>query len=349
MNTHRSLAGLALAATLIAGHSASAWDYEGHRTVNLLALASLPTNFPAFVFKPEARERIAFLSGEPDRWRNTPDLPFRHVNNPDHYFDMEDLVWLELKPADVPHFRNLFVSHAMTMRQRHPDRFPPINAARNADHSQEIPGTLPWAITEQYAKLKSAFSYLKTYEQHGGTPEEIANAQQNIVYLMGCIGHFCGDASQPLHTTRNYDGWVLDNPKGYTNRARFHSWIDGGYLGKVGIDQASLRASLRPAKLVWLDARADKRADIFPEVMKFIEDQFKQVEPLYQMEKDGQLSGNGERGLEGNPFLHKQLLAGAQLLGDLWFTAWQEAPRDTFLQNYLASRQLKAAKPAAQK
>jgi len=35
-----------------------AWDYEGHRLVNQLALAAQPTNFPAFVQTPEARERI---------------------------------------------------------------------------------------------------------------------------------------------------------------------------------------------------------------------------------------------------------------------------------------------------
>ena len=39
-----------------------AWDYEGHRLVNQLAVATLPTNFPAFVQTPEARERIAFLT-----------------------------------------------------------------------------------------------------------------------------------------------------------------------------------------------------------------------------------------------------------------------------------------------
>ena len=38
---------------------ARAWDYEGHRTVNQLALAALPANFPAFVKTPAARERIA--------------------------------------------------------------------------------------------------------------------------------------------------------------------------------------------------------------------------------------------------------------------------------------------------
>src|SRR5206468_10569902 len=61
------------------------WDYEGHRLINQLALASLPTNFPAFVFSPAARERIAFLAGEPDRWRNTPELPLKHFNGPDHF------------------------------------------------------------------------------------------------------------------------------------------------------------------------------------------------------------------------------------------------------------------------
>jgi len=40
-------------------------DYEGHRTVNLLALTALPTNFPAFI-KPRKRANgIAFLAGEP--------------------------------------------------------------------------------------------------------------------------------------------------------------------------------------------------------------------------------------------------------------------------------------------
>ena len=53
--------------------AAHAWDYEGHRTVNQIALASLPANFPAFVLTPDAQTRIAFLAGEADRWRNITD------------------------------------------------------------------------------------------------------------------------------------------------------------------------------------------------------------------------------------------------------------------------------------
>src|SRR5438876_9694990 len=84
---------------------ALAWDYEGHRAVNQLALASLPANFPAFVKTPEAQERVAFLAGEADRWRNSPDLPLKHLNEPDHYIDLEELAQYDLKPEMLPVFR----------------------------------------------------------------------------------------------------------------------------------------------------------------------------------------------------------------------------------------------------
>src|SRR5437763_12562163 len=79
--------GIAFSCTL----DSKAWDYEGHRIVNQLALSSLPTNFPGFVRTHEAAERIAFLAGEPDRWRNTPDLPLQHCQEPEHFLDIEEL------------------------------------------------------------------------------------------------------------------------------------------------------------------------------------------------------------------------------------------------------------------
>ena len=66
-----------------------AWDYEGHRIVNQLALASLPADYPAFVKTPANAERVAFLAGEPDRWKNVPDLPLKQYNGMDHYCDLE--------------------------------------------------------------------------------------------------------------------------------------------------------------------------------------------------------------------------------------------------------------------
>src|SRR2546426_2662686 len=79
-----------------------AWDYEGHRVVNQLALASLPTNFPSFVRTPAAAERVAFLAGGPDRWRNTPHPLLKHFNGPDHYIDLEEMERYGLDPEMVP-------------------------------------------------------------------------------------------------------------------------------------------------------------------------------------------------------------------------------------------------------
>ena len=75
-------------------------------------------------------------------------------------------------------------------------------------------------------------------------------------------------------------------------------------------------------------------------VMDYILDSSKLVEPLYEFEKAGKLSGEGDLGHQGKDFLTGQLVKGGQMLGDLWFTAWQQAPKDSFLQSTLARRKL---------
>ena len=337
--TRISASAIALLAFLQLGaRLAWAWDYEGHRVVNQLGLASLPTNFPAFVREPAAAERIAFLAGEMDRWRNTTDLSLKNYSFPDHYIDMEELAEYGLKAELLPIFRYDFVAELALYREAHPGKFPEPDAASNQDHTRGLVGLLPWAIAESVGKLKSNFSYLKAYEE-GGTPEEIANAQADIIYVMGVMGHLIGDASQPLHTTIHHHGWVGDNPHDYTTSRGFHSWIDGGYFNKTGgADLAALRSKLRPAQLVSINGRPAKAEETFQVGVLFLIEQNKQVEPLYQLDKDGRLSGEGEKGLEGKAFLEGQLLKSGQLLGDLWFTAWQQAPPDSFLKGQLARR-----------
>lgn len=322
-----------------------AWDYEGHRLVNQIALASLPADFPAFALTAENKERVAFLAGEPDRWRNSTDPTFKHVNDPDHYIDLEQLDEYGLDAHKLTRFRYEFAAQLALARSAHPEKFPPIDPNRNADHTRELMGFLPWAIVENFDKLKSEFSYLKTFQENGGTPEEIANAQQNIVYIMGVMGHYVGDGSQPLHTTKHHHGWAGANPHGYSTESRFHAWIDGGYFHKIGgVTLKDVQGSIRPARLISLSYPDEKPAETFPIVMDYILEQFKLVEPLYQLEKDGKLNGDMGVGMEGKGFLTGQLVKGGQMLGDLWYTAWQQAPTDTYLKSSLARRKL-AEKP----
>jgi hypothetical protein len=196
---------------------------------------------------------------------------------------------------------------------------------------------LPWAICEQYEKLKSDFTVLKVLQRYGSTPQEIADARADCVYVMGVLGHYVGDGSQPLHTTVHHHGWVGNNPRGYTTRRSFHAWIDGGYFKKIGgVRAGPLRAKIRPARRI---AHADDPEAFFRGIVNYLVAQNKRVVPLYQLEKDGKLSGEGPQGLEGRAFLENQLVTGAQMLGDIWLTAWLEsADDDPYLERELQQR-----------
>jgi hypothetical protein len=322
-----------------------AWGHEGHVAVNELALASLPPDF-GIQLTPALKGRIAFLASEPDHWRNIPDrrngtdLALAHYNEPDHYLDVEDLKLFGLTPETLPPLRYDFVADIARARAAHPEKFPPIDPAKDADHSRELAGFLPWAITEGYEKLKSDFSSLKAYRQYG-TPEEIANAQADAIYDMGLLGHFVGDGSQPLHTTKHYNGWVGENPKGYTVKTTFHGWIDAGYFTKTGgVKMDALAGKIQPATRI---ANAGEPDGIFRDAVTYIVEQNKYVEPLYEMEKNGQLTGEGDKGMEGRPFLDGQLVKAGQMLGNIWLTAWLEAPEDTYLEKDLQKRSAASA------
>jgi hypothetical protein len=318
----------------------AAWDYEGHRLVNQLALASLPADFPVFVQTPSARERITFLSGEPDRWRNTPELS--HLNAPDHFIDLEDLELYGIDAPSLTRFRYDFTAQLALGRAAHPDKFPPINPDQNADHTRQLIGFLPWAIMENFAKLKSGFSTLKAFQEHGGTPEEIANTQENIIYIMGVMGHYVGDGSQPLHTTRHFNGWVGPNPNNYTTN-KIHSHVDGYFRSFDATSRNDVLARIHPAKQVSARPSEGRAHDTFLMIVAYLVDQHRQVEPLYKLEKEGRLFAEGEAGKDGRAFLTAQLVAGGQMLGDLWFTAWQEAGADTYLISNLERRKLENA------
>jgi hypothetical protein len=322
--------------------NSGAWDYEGHHAVNELALASLPKDFGGFELTPALKGRVEFLAGEPDRWRNVTDvragtdLPLAHVNGPDHYLDMEDLKLYDLTPETLPPLRYDFVADIARARAAHPDKFPPIDPARDADHTRELSGFLPWAITENFEKLKSDFSVLKALQTHGGTAEEIANARADIVYVMGVMGHYVGDGSQPLHTTMHHHGWVGDNSHGYTTNTTFHSWIDGGYFKITGgINVSNLAGKIHPAERI---ASANQPDGMFRTAVNYLVEQNKLVEPLYQMEKAGQLTGEGDKGKDGQAFLDGQLVKAGQMLGNIWLTAWLDAPEDVYLERQLDLR-----------
>ncbi|HXJ76624.1 MAG TPA: hypothetical protein VNM37_27455, partial [Candidatus Dormibacteraeota bacterium] len=110
-----------------------------------------------------------------------------------------------------------------------------------------------------------------------------------------------------------------------------------------GLKLESLTGKIRPAKIIGDPTQPD---DLFKQVMAYLQETYKQVEPLYQLDRDGKLQAESEKALEGRAFLEGQLVKGGQMLGDLWFSAWQQATEDKYLIRNLTERQ---ATPAEKK
>jgi hypothetical protein len=292
---------------------------------------------------------VAFLSGEPDRWRNAPDLILKQSGGSwsDHFCDLEYLPQAGIDLETVTSFRYDFIVQFAAGRAAHAKNFPPIDPAKNLDHTAEWPGFAPWAITEYFGRLRSAFSYLKIFEELG-TPDEIMNAQANVLYVMGVMGHYVGDLAQPLHTTKHFNGWTGDNPKGYTTWRGLHSWVDGGIVAKAEIRFRQLAPRVTPAQPISLAARTDGRDAMFVAVFDYLRAQHKHVEPLYQLEKDG-LLGQGDRPMsnEARTFIETRLLEGGQMLAAIWLTAYRGAVPDTYLRSALIKRQTGGGAPAS--
>ncbi|HVU15582.1 MAG TPA: hypothetical protein VHD32_01560 [Candidatus Didemnitutus sp.] len=337
----RFLAGSSFVFALAAAPALKAWNEEGHRMVNEVALASLPADFPAFVRDPATAKRIAWLSSEPDRWRSTPDLPATHQNAIDHYIDLEQLDEAGLTTAELPSFRYDFAAQFSAARAAHLANFPPIDPKKDRDHTRPWCGFLPWAIEEGFGRLRGDFSRLKVYEEFG-MEADAALTRASIVEQMGVLGHYVGDGSQPLHTTIHHNGWVGANPHGYTTWDRIHAWIDGGFILKANITFADLRDQVKPATALAvpsISSPGPERDPVFALVMDYLLAQHAQMEPLYQLEKAGGLNHDDRPASpDGKAFIERQLLVGGQMLGQLWYTAWKTAAPDNYLRSSLLKK-----------
>ncbi|AWI09274.1 hypothetical protein [Ereboglobus luteus] len=181
---------------------------------------------------------------------------------------------------------------------------------------------------------------MKAYEEHGGTAEEIAQAKANILYVMGTMGHYVGDGCQPLHITKHFNGWVGDNPNGYTKARTIHSWIDSGLFRKTGgINAAMIADRAKPAaRLSNVPNDPAGRDPIFVQILDYIGSQTPVVEQIYIYEKAGKLDPAQPQSKEGRALLENQLLRGAKMLGDLWYTAYKDAGPDNYLITHLKAR-----------
>ncbi|MBI4474967.1 MAG: hypothetical protein HY646_20030 [Acidobacteria bacterium] len=284
----RAVALIVLFSLLIPSTSLS-WGEKGHFMVNRLAIEAAASKLPEFM--NASREQIVYNSYEPDRWRDESQSPMHIAQAPDHFIDSELWGPLGTLPADRYKFMDALIAKKVELVRI---------------------GYVPYSIIETYGRLVNAFRYWRKAQ----TPADREAARANAVFYAGVLGHYVGDASQPMHMSIHYNGWAdgQPNPKNFTKDRRFHSRYEGAYVN-AAVNIAAVRPKVQPT---------ERLKDVWAAIKDYLNKGFSDLETVYEMEKTGEFNPEAPRP-KGTDFMTTELARGATMLANLWYTAWLES------------------------
>ena len=300
------LGALALAIALcLTPETANAWGSDGHIMINRTAALAMPRSMPFFL--RNAVSRIAYLGPEPDRWRSRTEIELKQSQEPDHFLNYERLqAFGDLPPGRYDFYKRAYERYSAAQKAATSD-------AEKKEAEELLPnniGLQPYIVMEVYGRLKVA---LREYRKLKKAGQPTRGAETAAIVYAGWLGHYVADASQPLHCTIYYDGWSGPNPNGYTTTHGIHANFESVFVAR------------NLAKLQFRDRmHAPMKLDHpFKDYMQYIRDSNALVENVYQLDKAGAFKEEGNAaGLE---FTRDRLAAGAQMLLNLWYTAWLES------------------------
>jgi len=287
-----------MAAVLLLPTLAPSWGDVGHTTINRVAAEKVSPDMPQFL--KTASSRIAWLGPEPDRWRSPLEKPLNDAQAPDHFIDLEYVDWLKPLPPD----RYKFIQAVYEYRARHPlAGVPP----------PEKIGFQPYITIEVFDRLKVAFREYRHLRAEG---RPATDAEANAIFYAGWLGHYVGDGSNPMHTSIQYNGWVGPNPKGYTTSHDVHAKMETAFV------------NANPEVTYISDlVGAPKHLDHpFEDYIAYLRESQSKIERAYALEKVGGFDGKGTP--ESREFIRHQLGRGAQMLLNLWYTAWVDSAQE---------------------
>jgi hypothetical protein len=267
------------------------WGETGHRIIGDVAAGALPDQMPQF-FR-DARAQLAYLNPEPDRWRDRAEIRLDSALNdfqaPEHFIDME------LVPGNALNAKS---------------RYAYIDSLAAHGLKTATTGFLPYRILELTQSLRVDWRLWRV-EKDSAVKRMI---EQRIINDAGLVGHYIGDGANPHHATMNHDKWVAaENPKGFTTTGGFHSRFESRYVEShmTAADVAPLVAKMAPRVI----------SPVRDGVWSYLQTTLGQLDRLYSLDKIEPF-GPDTKSAEHKQFTAERLAAGAQMLRDIWWTAY---------------------------
>jgi hypothetical protein len=266
---------------------ASSWGFLGHKTIHQLAVYELPSSIQGFFFK-----HVGYFvkhAGRPDKRRyvDSTEAP-KHFINIEAYGDNA----INTMPMQ---WKDALEKYSLDTLKKY--------------------GYVPYEIIFMKQKLTNAFKNLK---------------KDSILFYANDMAHYIGDANVPLHTTMNHDG-QLSNQKGI--HALWETMILELELDHFNLYSKHKAIYLKsPETAVWtalrranallpdLFAQEIEVSKQFTEEQKFRTQKRKGVEVKYYKPEFAKAYFEALK-----PTINDQLLHAADLIADMWYTAWVDA------------------------
>jgi hypothetical protein len=288
------LAHLALGPTAAGLEGPRRWGFAGHEMGARAAAAGLPADVPDF-FRGAA-DQLAYLNGEPDRWRNQQARAMNEAFSYDHY------LWMENLPEGA-----LAAPDRYTFMDKLHEAGPP--------HDLRNVGVLPYRMMEMYQRLVTGWRLWRAERD----PVKRGWIEERIVNDGGILGHYVMDASNPHHASKHHNRWHPDDPnvQGYTTDARFHGGFERDFVeAHVRPEDVSARVT-GPARSV--------AGNVWGAILDELRDSNAHVEELFRLHRDVGFDPAGPLRAETRDFAAERMAVGARALRDLWWSAWLES------------------------
>ncbi|MEQ1731037.1 MAG: nuclease [Vicinamibacterales bacterium] len=281
-----------------------AWGAAGHRVVSRAAILALPSDVPPFLARQI--DWIGSRSVLADSWRG-PHEPFsKAAEDPNHVWYTEQFAFLKQVPRSRDEFMLAVYDEHLRLRASDP--------AKAALTNIHYTGTLPYAVIEGYERLKVAF---RTWRTLRAQKQDTNFIEQDAAFYLGWMSHYVADGAQPLHSTIQHDGWVGDNPKGYTRDGAIHWLFENTFVDLIALHERDIQARI--------PVTSSALTDPFAAVLAHVDHAHTRLDQVYQLDRRKEYARKDSR--EGRELVYTTTAEASTLLRDLVYTAWVNSAR----------------------
>jgi hypothetical protein len=308
-------------------HHLGAWGFRGHTIANLAAVETIPADGPAFLKTYKAY--IGHLGPVPDTWRFTSEPYLRISEDPNHGWYTESFDFIKEIPRSRTEFTLRVYDEYLRVSKTDPERAKLLNIRytglqaysmmegyermkagmrlyRLASSGNDIPGLSD--ISRMYREISALYK----------DPEQVKTILANdVAFYMGWLGHYVADGAMPLHNSKHHDGWVGENPRGYTRDPEIHGRFETAFVDLAGITEGDL--------LAYIPKEARHFDDPWTAILDHMIQARESVEEVYRLDLRGAFKNPNDA--EARKFTCTRIASGAAFLRDLAYTAWIESAR----------------------